>query len=229
MKSHVPRASPRLSNDRGFAVILTAVFLVVGALGASQHEMWRDELHSWMLARDNSNLWNVFQATRYEPHFVLWRVLLFGITRFTHNPAALQGLSLLLATGTVWIIARFSPFRRLEKCLLCFGYCFLYEYCIIAQDYTMIVLLMFAFCALYRRRTKSYLGLSLVLFLLANTLPYGFLIALAFAALLAVDRAFNPKTRAGQMPGPAHLRNSLLIVLFGFALAILQYLGYFDR
>ena len=86
----------------------------------------------------------------------------------------------------------------------------------------MIVLLMFAFCALYRRRTKSYLGLSLVLFLLANTLPYGFLIALAFAALLAVDRAFNPKTRAGQMPGPAHLRNSLLIVLFGFALAILQ-------
>jgi len=205
-----------------FAGVLTASFLVLATLGALHHEMWRDELHGWLVARDSANLWNVFQVTRYEAHFVLWRVLLFGITRFTHNPFALQILSLLLATTTVWIVARFSPFRKLEKCLLSFGYFFLYEYGIIAQDYNMIVLLMFWFCALYRRRAQNTLGLSAVLFVLANTAPYGLLIALIFSTLLVFDWTRDEEDQG--LRTAQHLRVSALVVVAGLACATLQLL-----
>ncbi|HUI06107.1 MAG TPA: hypothetical protein VL486_03800 [Verrucomicrobiae bacterium] len=207
-------------GDRAFAGVLTASFLVVAALGALHHEMWRDELHAWLVARDSASLWNVFQVTRYEAHFVLWRVLLFGITRCTHNLLALQSFNLLLATTTIWIVARFSPFRRWEKCLLSFGYFFLYEYGVIAQDYNLIVLLMVSFCALYRRRGQYTLGLSAVLFLLANAAPYGLLIALVFSALLVFD-----STRNGESPNlrmTPRGRVGAVIVLAGLAGATLQ-------
>jgi hypothetical protein len=218
----IAESAARTTSDRTFAGVLTASFFVLATLGALHHEMWRDELHGWLLTRDNTNLWNVFQATRYEAHFVLWRVFLFGITRWTHNPLALQFWNLLLATTTVWIVARFSPFNRLEKCLLSFGYYFFYEYCIVAQDYTMIALLMVSFCALYRHRVQHPLALSAVLFLLANTLPYGFVIALIFSALLAFDWASNHKAQS--LRTAPHLGAGALIVLAGLVCAALQLL-----
>ncbi|HUI07955.1 MAG TPA: hypothetical protein VL486_13220 [Verrucomicrobiae bacterium] len=215
-----PQSLARPLDERAFAVALTASYLVVATLGALHHEMWRDELHGWLLARGSATLGNVFQVTRYEAHFVLWRVFLFGITRFTHNPLALQLFSICLATTTVWIVARFSPFRKVEKCLLSFGYFFLFEYGIIAQDYTMIVLLMVSFCALYRRRERNAVGLAVVLFLLANTAPYGFLIALIFSAFLVFDWIREEDGQGVRMA--AHWRISALIVLAGLACATLQ-------
>jgi len=217
------RAPTRLPGTNGgwvFAAGLTGLFLIVAVLGALHHEMARDELHAWLLARDSANLWNVFQVTRYEAHFVLWRVLLFGITRFTHNPVALQALNLLLATATIWVIARYSPFHKLEKCLLSFGYFFLYEFCIIAQDYTLVVLLMFCFCALYPRRRQRALSLSVILFLLANSLPYGLLIALIFLALLVFDWLCHKESSS--LRTASHLRASVLIALVGLVGAVLQ-------
>ena len=209
-------------RERSVAIALTGSFLVLAMLGALHHEMWRDELHAWLLARDSANLWNVFQVSRYEAHFVLWRAILFGITRYTHNPLALQLLNLLLATATIWIVARFSPFSKLEKCLLSFGYFFFYEYCVIAQDYTMIVLLMVSFCGLYRRRSPNALGLSVVLWLLANTLPYGLLIALIFSALVVFDWATDKGSRSLRMS--PRLGAAALIVGVGFACGTLQLL-----
>jgi hypothetical protein len=209
-------------RERAFALSLTASFLLVAALGALHHEPARDELHGWLLARDSANLWNVFQITRYEAHFVLWRVFLFGITRFTHNPLALQFFNLVLATTTIWLVARFSPFRKLEKCLLSFGYFFLFEYCIVAQDYTLVVLMMFCFCALYPRRARRPMSLAVVLFLLANSLPYGLLIALIFLALLVFDWVVN--SESGGLRTARRLRGPALMVLAGLVCATAQLL-----
>jgi hypothetical protein len=208
------------AREQAFAIALTAVFLLVATLGAFHHEMARDELHGWLVARDSANLWEVFQVTRYEAHFVLWRAVLFGITRFTHNPLALQLFNLLLATTTIWLVARFSPFRKVEKCLLSFGYFFLFEYCLIAQDYTLVVLLMFCVCALYPRRAQCPVSLAVVLFLLANTLPYGFVMALIFTALLVFDWVRNQESQSLRMV--SGLRAGVPIVLAGFVCGGLQ-------
>jgi hypothetical protein len=213
----------RWAPESVFAGVVTALFLGVGVLGVLHHEMWRDEMHAWLVARDSASLWNVFQVTRYEAHFALWRVILYGLARFTHNPLAMQFLSLLVATGTVWVVTRFSPWQRLEKVLFSFGYFSLYEYCLIAQDYNLIVLLLFSFCALYRRRAESYLGVAIVLALMANTVPYGLAMALIFTALLVFDWIFNKEERRTRMVSRHNLRASALLWLAGFGSAGLQF------
>ena len=82
------------------------------------------------------------------------------------------------------------------------------------------MLLLISFCALYRRRAQNTLGLSVVLFLLANAAPYGLLIALIFSALLVFDWARNEESPS--LRAAPHLRVSALIVLAGVACATLQ-------
>ena len=212
----------RFRREDVFAAVLTALFLALGAWGIIHHEMWRDELHAWLLARDSSNLWSIFQVTRYEAHFPLWRVILYPITKFTHNPVSMQFLGLLVAAGNIWIVARFGPFPRLEKFLFSFGYFSFYEYGIFARDYTLVPILMFSFCALYGRKTKGCLGISIVLFLMANTVPYSLLIALVFTALLVFDCVVNSERRRDWLENKRKLVASVLIILGGFACAGVQ-------
>jgi hypothetical protein len=211
-----------LRSDSVFAAVLTVLFLACGLLGVIRHEMWRDEMHAWLVARDSSSLWNVYQVTRYEAHFALWRVILYGLTGLTHNPVAVQVFSLLVAAGSTWIVARFSPFTRLEKFLFCFGYFSFYEYGIFARDYTLVPILMFSFCALYGKKAKSWLGISIVLFLMTNTVPYGLLIALVFTALLVFDCVVDPERRRRWLENRGKLVVSALIILAGFASAGVQ-------
>ena len=212
-----------LKSESVFAGALTALFLACGWLGMLHHEMWRDEMHAWLVARDSASLWQVIQVTRFEAHFALWRVVLYALTRFTHNPIAVQLVSLVVAVGNIWIVARFSPFPRLEKFLFCFGFYNFYEYSILARDYTLIPVLMFSFCALYGRKSKNFLGLSLILGLLANTVPYGFLIALIFTALLVFDWVFDSRRRNEWLENQRTLVAGVLTLLVGFAVAGVQY------
>ncbi|MDV2995516.1 MAG: hypothetical protein N4J56_005170 [Chroococcidiopsis sp. SAG 2025] len=49
--------------------------------------------------------------------------LLYAITRFTDNPLAMQLLHLLIAGGTIYVFAKFSPFTKLQKIFIYFfGY-----------------------------------------------------------------------------------------------------------
>src|SRR2546425_9379889 len=41
------------SRVRRFALAITAVFFVIALNGILNHEMWRDELHCWLIARDS--------------------------------------------------------------------------------------------------------------------------------------------------------------------------------
>src|SRR5262245_42429684 len=69
-----------------FALIVTGCFLVIAIFGLFHHEMWRDEHQAWLVARDAHSIPQVFQNMKYEGNPALWHLLLFLITRFTHNP-----------------------------------------------------------------------------------------------------------------------------------------------
>ena len=47
-------------KDKHYALGLTFLFLAVGAFTASHHEMWRDEIQAWLLARDSTSVFNLF-------------------------------------------------------------------------------------------------------------------------------------------------------------------------
>src|SRR6516165_2118889 len=149
------------------ALGITSAFFLLGAYLMSHHEMWRDEIEYWLIARDSTSVPNLFANMKYEGSPTLWPLLLMLLTRVSHSPTAMQALHLLIATSTIYVFARYSPFSVVQKVLFSFGYFPFYEYAIISRNYALGVLLIFVFCSLFERRYTNFLMVSLVLFLLS--------------------------------------------------------------
>ncbi|MEO0455582.1 MAG: hypothetical protein AAF152_03235 [Cyanobacteria bacterium P01_A01_bin.114] len=191
-----------------FTVGLTALFAVLGLVGILHHEMWRDELQAWMLARDSTSLIDLWENMRTEGHPALWHLCLYGLAKISPNPLLMQLFHLGIATVNVCLIAKFSPFTRLQRSLLAFGYFNFYEYAIVSRSYSLGLLFILIFCSLYSwlqfRRTADQtpdnqpqqtgqkstsiviLLMCLALGLLANTSVYGLLLSMTLALTLGL-------------------------------------------
>jgi hypothetical protein len=205
-------------NDAVFVACLTLVFLSLGFAGILNHEMWRDELKAWLIARDSSSITELFHNFRGEAHPGLWYLCLYVLTRFTHNPVAMQLFHLVIATGVVFLFAKFSPFTKLQKVLFSFGYFPFFEYAVISRNYALGVLLVFSFCALFNRPDKNHFILLCVLALLASTNLYSLIIAGSLGVVLLIDIIKIRKTeshRGWTIPG-------LFIFVLGIVAAVIQ-------
>src|SRR5438105_6786005 len=101
------------SEAHRFALVITAVFFVIALIGILNHEMWRDELHCWLVARDAHSAAQLYSNVRYDGHPIVWYALLYVLTRFTINPLAMQMLVLALAAIAIYLFNRFSSFSIL--------------------------------------------------------------------------------------------------------------------
>src|SRR5215469_18650132 len=59
-----------------YAWIITTMFFLLGANLLLHHEMWRDEIQDWLLARDSNSVPRLFANLKYEGHPGLWYLLL---------------------------------------------------------------------------------------------------------------------------------------------------------
>jgi len=207
-----------------FAAILAALHFGLALCGVLHHEMWRDELQAWMVADRAHSIPQLFANLRYEGNPVLWHSLLFALSSFTSQPLVMQLLHVLIASGFVYLLARYGPFSKLQTILFAGGYFPLFEYALISRGYGLGVLLAFAFCAVFQARHRRPVLLGALLFLLANTTVYGLIIALCLGALVLLDALGNG--RSGE-PGPAG-RAGMVVVLallaLGVFLSVLQIL-----
>ncbi len=196
-------------RQRAAAAVLLA-FLLLGLIGILQHEMWRDELEIWLIARDSASLGELFSNMSSQGHPALWYLLAFALTRFTHDPLALQILHLLIASATAAVFLRWAPFPFGQRALFCFGYFPFYEYTVISRSYGLEYLLVFLFCALFSRRERVPGWLALILFLLAHTNLFGAILAFSFTLLWAVE----------SRPPTPRVLGSLALALLGIATAL---------
>ena len=211
-----------LNNNSAFVGLLVLSFLCIGLLNILTHEMWRDELQAWLIAKDSVSIINLFDNLRYEGHPALWHMRLYLLSRFTTPPIAMQFFHLLLATTTIYIFTRFSPFTRLQKTLFAFGYFPLYEYAVISRNYAMGVLFIFCLCALFRTRTKNYLFLSCILFMLAQTSVYGLMIAICFGTTLIMEYVFDRNLRESLSRRKTELVIGTCIFILGIVGSVYQ-------
>ena len=174
-------------RDKHYALGLTFLFLAVGAFTASHHEMWRDEIQAWLLARDSTSVFNLFAHLKYEGHPGLWHLCLMPLSRITHSPVIMQMLHLLITGITVYLFVHYSPFNWFQKLLFCFGYFVLYEYAIVARNYALGMLLITVFCVLFRERYKRFIWVGCVLLLLAHTSVHALIVTIAIAGALCCE------------------------------------------
>ncbi|MEO0351794.1 MAG: hypothetical protein AAF282_17280 [Cyanobacteria bacterium P01_A01_bin.15] len=193
MPLRLPHWLVTLYKSRWTAVILVAV---LGLIGALNHSMWRDEMNVWLIARDSPS-WAAFvENIHYDrAHPGLWHLLVAALYHLFGHPIAMQVFHWLLALGSVLLIWRYSPFSHWQKWLFTFGYLPFYEHLVIARNYAVAMLLLFAICTLWPQRQRAYWPLAGLLVLLANSNVYGLLIAIALALTLAIELLFEPRLR----------------------------------
>jgi hypothetical protein len=179
-----------------FAAAVTLAFLVLGGIGLARHEMWRDEMQAWLIPAGSASPGELIHNLRYEGHPALWHLLLWVVTRVTTRPEAMQVLHLAISAAAVFLFARSAPFSRTVRALAVFGYFPLYEYTVISRNYGLGMLFLFAACALFPTRLRSYLPLAGILALLASSNPYAWLLALAFAGTLVLEPLWDREVRA---------------------------------
>src|SRR5512133_4266846 len=84
--------------------IALAAFVIFAGIGAANHEMWRDEHHAWLIARDAATPLDVVRNLRWDMNPALFHLSLWPLTRVTHDPRAMQLLNLACAALAAWLV-----------------------------------------------------------------------------------------------------------------------------
>jgi hypothetical protein len=203
-----------------FTLVLSAVYLFLCLYKIVYHVMWRDEWHSWMIARWAGSLPELYRNHLYEGHPWLWYPCLFAITRFTHNPLAMQVLVVVMMTATVALVSWRAPMSWLQKLLFAFGYFIFFEYATISRSYCLDVLLLFTACLFFPVRRRKPLTFALVLALLAQTVVYGAILAMAMAGAYAVDLWLESRREGRLVIERWRIALACAIVLLGLACSV---------
>jgi hypothetical protein len=188
-----------LTKGNQQALALSLLFFISALCFVPYHEMWRDELQAWLLARDSQSVFELFKNLKYEYHQGLWYLLLFPLTRIFTYPEAMQYLNVSIATAAIYILARYSPFSLLQKMLLAFSYFLFFEYALIARNYALTVFFIFLICTLFSKRTKYPLAFSSSIFFLCHTSVLGLIFAICISLTVLLEaQILRIKERAAQ-------------------------------
>lgn len=211
-----------MRNNRAFPIFITLIFLGFSLWLVPSHELWRDELQAWLLARDSSSLIELFKNLKYEGHPGLWHSMLFPLTRLDLSPVAMQYLHVLIASCTIFVLAKWSPFSTTQKILLTFSYFLFYEYSLIARNYGIGVLLIFIFCALFPRRRDFPLSIAISLFLLSHTSVHGLIISFCLFAALCFEELSSKQVFNFKLKSSASYLVAIVIIVAGLLTAVIQ-------
>lgn len=152
---------------------LWAVFLlyvIVAGFAIARHELRGDEIHSWNIAKASGSISDLISNARYEGHPPVWYLILWSISKFTHNLDYVQIAQFIIACAVVFMVLLYSPFPLLTRILIPFGYYFLFEYAILSRNYAIGVLPALCICYIIHKDFKYKLVLYYaLLFFMSNT------------------------------------------------------------
>jgi hypothetical protein len=176
--------SPSLS------LVTTGLFCVLLSVMHSNHEMWRDEIHCWSLARNATGLWDLLTGIRrYDGHPFLWYYLLHVVSWWSRSVAYLHVVAVMLATASAYLWVRYSNLPRFLRLMLLGTYYFFFEYGVISRSYVLGVFLVFLFCRFYDPRSLRIFRLAPILALLSFTSLYGVLLGISLGVFLGWQSA----------------------------------------
>ncbi|HEX6576021.1 MAG TPA: hypothetical protein VF042_13725 [Gemmatimonadaceae bacterium] len=197
--------------------LLLAAYIVMIAIVATYHEMWRDEVRAFSVAITSPS-WSAMMSNLHgEGHPALWYVILRIGYALTHSNLVLPVTAALIGVATAALILWYAPFPLLVRALAVFGAFIGYELTINARNYGIGVLLIVVACIAYRYRANRPWLLGISLALLANTSVHA---ALAASLILAYWIFDTLRSRDGRSPWTIAAIGSVALVIAGIIVAI---------
>jgi hypothetical protein len=177
-------ADPREKNPC-FALAVSGLFCVGLSLVHYNHELWRDEIHCWSVARNATGLWDLLTGIRrYDGHPFLWYYLLHLVSLWSRSHVYLHAVTIVLATASAYLWLRHANLPRVLRLMLLGTYCFFFEYSVMSRSYALGLLFAFLFCRLYDPKELRIFRLFVVLVLLSFTSVYGCFMAAGLGGFL---------------------------------------------
>jgi hypothetical protein len=182
-----------------------AAWLPVAAFAIAHHEMWRDELHCWLVARDSPAPWDVVRGRAYDGQPPLWYLLLWVLEKATSQPQVMQVVHVAIAAAAVWLFATRAPLPRWMRALFPFGYFLSYEYVALSRCYGLALCFALLLCVHHKRRFEQPVRTALLLAALSLTTTVATIVAAAYTLVLIVDgvallRSHHPLARRALIP-----------------------------
>ncbi len=193
---------PTRRVQRFLPLLIFIAWIFYAGFNVMNHEVWRDEVHSWAIAKSSESIADIFQRTDYEGHPSLWYLLMFGLKQFSHEIAAFKWFHFILSALAMGLLLWRGRFSLLQKALLIFGYFFTYEYIAFARNYSIGLLCLFAFCIFYEKRKTSIgvLCCCMSFFLLAFTNLYSYIAAVVLGGLMCWETFKHFTLRSWHLP-----------------------------
>jgi hypothetical protein len=185
-------------RDRRVELALVAGFALVVGFVMLRHEMWRDELQAWLIAKASSSPGDLLHNTRFEGHPVLWYALLWPFAHLSHAPRLEQVIEWVLAVGATALVVLRAPLTMVQKALYVVGYFAVFEYGVLARSYTLGILLLYGAVAAARSGldpNRRWWLVGPLLAAAAFTSAFGAIVAVALFAGLLVDETMHGRDR----------------------------------
>lgn len=193
-----------------------AMFLYASlvALAIPYHEPFVDEAQAWQLARTLS-LHDLFaKYLGYEGAPGLWHFFLWILSRAHVSYTGLHWICGAIAVTATSLFVFRSPFPRYLKLTLPFTYFLLFHYAVVARNYVLAPLLMYAIAIYWK---KSPVIIALLLGLLANVALHAAVLSGGLAIVYVFARI---RDKNSGKASPARLLLATLILLAFYAFTI---------
>jgi hypothetical protein len=150
-------AVPKRPNQ----IFLLFLFWFILALTQSlNHEVWRDEIRPLSDATQFESIWELMRNHPRDGHPLAWPILLHLAYKVFHTNAILPVLNFSLTAAAVLVFLLRAPFGWPILVLFTFSAMTLNEYPVINRNYSMSMLLMIMFAAVYSGEKRSALLLA---------------------------------------------------------------------
>jgi hypothetical protein len=213
--SRVPWSArkPAEKSAVGLALILYAGLL---SYIIPRHEPWADEAQAWELAQSLS-LKSLFGTyIHYEGSPGLWHALLWMLSRMHVTYTGMHWFAGSIAFAGMVLLTVAAPFPLVLRLLLPFTYFFAFQYSVVARSYVLFPTILFALACCWPSRQVRPLPVVFLIGLLGNVSAHGFVVAVGFALILAIEWYRTPKEERAQTK--AWLCSAfLLTAMLGFA------------
>jgi hypothetical protein len=181
--SSLKLSAPDLPYRIGILLAWVALTLVL----AQHHVFWRDEVRAFSVALAGDNILDMLRRLHGEGHPAVWYLLLRVAHDLVGRVEVLPSVAWLVGFAGVALFVLRAPFRWPMLALFALGNVAAYEYAVMARNYGISMLLIFAYAALYSRSRRNGLLLGLILLLLANTNVHSVLLAGGFGFFWLID------------------------------------------
>lgn len=200
--------SPR---DRRARLLLFVLWCGLVAWFLSDHVIWRDEMRAFSLALSGSNFAEMLANVQGEGHPAIWYIVLRGLHELLPYREVLPIAGAMLGIAAMATLAFLSPFRTGIIALILFSAYGAFEYVVMARNYGVAALIMFAIAALYSR-AKNSLWFGLLLALLCNTNVPSCILA-AFFLLFRFVEMLSDRSASGRREWLIFIGNAVLAAI----------------